>query len=286
MKRGKYISLANDRRIICDLIGIANRMPTAPLQIEIDVTEIKRLRRLIQPRISWQVIMMRAYAQVARDIPQLRQIYVPFPWPRLYEHSENVCLLTISRNHCGRERLFFARFCQPENYRLPQLQQLFDDYRRKPIKEFRQLQHQIRFASMPWLVRKIGWTILTHILPASRARQMGTFGMSLSGFKEVLGTFHLGPCTTTLGFDQLCRKGKAYVTLTFDHRVLDGKPASDALHALANVLKNQVTTELQMIARNNPDTSSGSGEPPLRDSAIEGRKKLDQPSPNSLPLAV
>lgn len=253
-RRGRTIPLSTDRRLVCDVINIANRMPTAPIRCDIDVTEIKHLRRLTGTRISWQVIMMRAFALVSRDVPELRQLYAPLPRPHIYEHHESVCLMTIARKYKGRERLFFARFCQPENYSLIQLQEIFENYRRAPIQNIRQLRHQIRFARMPWLIRKIGWSILTHLWPASRARQMGTFGMSLSSYRDVSGTFHLGPCTATLGYDQLCRKGKAYVTLTFDHRVLDGKPAIDVLNRLALVLKNQVTAEMRMIADHNPDT--------------------------------
>ncbi len=253
MRTGKYIPLPADRRLVCDVIEIARKMPTAPLSCEYDVTEIKRLRRLAPVKLSWQVIMMRAYALASRDIPELRQVYAPLPWPRIYQHSESVCMLTVAREHEGREALFFARFCQPENRSLVQLQESFDHYRRAPLSEIRQLKHQMRFARMPWLIRKLGWTVLTHLMPASRARQMGTFGLSLSSYRNVKGVCHLGPCTTTLGYDQLCRKGKAYATLTFDHRILDGKPAVDVLEHLGNVLKNQVTAEMRMLVKQNPD---------------------------------
>jgi len=258
-RRAFRIPLTNDRRLVCDIIDIARKIPTAPVHCEIDVTELKQLRRQTSEAISWQVIMMRAFALLSREMPKLRQLYAPWPRPHIYQHPESVCLLTVAREHQGQERLFFARFCQPENLSLIQLQAQFDHYRKAPINEIRQLKHQLRFARMPWLIRKIGWTLLTHVMPGSRARQMGTFGMSLSGFRQVRGSYHLSPCTSTLGYDQLCRKGKAYVTLTFDHRILDGKPAVDVLGRLADVLKNQVTAEFRMIATQKPESEKGQG---------------------------
>lgn len=250
-KTGKRIRLSNDRRLVCDIIELARRMPTAPITRTLDVVELSALRRKARPRISWQLIMMRAYALVARDFPQLRQVYAPWPWPHIYEHPESVCMMTVDREIEGEHRLFFARFCQPENYTLVQLQELFDYYRRRPITEIRHLAHQVQFASMPRWVRFFGWRLMTHLMPRSRAKQMGTFGMSLSGFRETKGVFHLGPTTTTLGYDQFCRDGKAFVTLTFDHRILDGKPAIDVLNGFDEVLHGQVKDELRMMIPSN-----------------------------------
>jgi hypothetical protein len=220
-------------------------MPMAPLERTIDVLDVGRLRRRGRPKISWPVIMMRAYGLVARDNPVLRRIYVPLPKQHYYEHPESVCLLTISRQINGHECLLFARFTQPENRSLVQLQQKFDDYRRLPLEQIKQLRHQMRFARMPWFVRKAGWSLMTGWMPRARAKLMGTFGMSLSGLRDTHGSFHLGPCTSILGYDQICSNGSARLTLTFDHRVLDGKPAADVLESLRRVLHTQIRAELQ-----------------------------------------
>lgn len=258
MARGKSVSMTNDRRLVCDVIAIARQMPIAPIERTIELAELVHLKRMARPRISWPVLMMRAYAIVARDNPLLRRVYVGLPRQHYYEHPENVCVLTISREVDGREQLIFARFNQPENYSLAQLQEQFDNYRRLPARQIKHFRHQIRFSKMPWLVRRFGWSLLTRWMPASRAKLMGTFGMSLSGFRNTLGTWHLGPCTTTLGYDQFCIKGNARLTLTFDHRVLDGKPAVDVLESLRAVLQGQMCAELNMMCL----PHSTSGQPP------------------------
>ena len=68
-----------------------------------------------------------------------------FPYPHIYQHHESVCFLTISREAEGKNRLFFARFNQPENRSLAELHTMFDELRTKPIAEIRQLKHQGAF---------------------------------------------------------------------------------------------------------------------------------------------
>jgi hypothetical protein len=247
MARGKTVPMTNDRRLVCDVIDVARKMPIVPVERTMDLSELVRLRRLARPKITWPVIFMRAYAVVARDNPLLRRIYVPLPRQYYYEHPESVCLLTISRKIEGREQLVFARFSQPENCSLAELQARFDDVRRRPLRDLKQMRHQIRFSNMPWLVRKLGWSLMTNWMPASRAKQMGTFGMSPSSIRDTHGTWHLGPCTTILGYEQFINNGLARITLTFDHRVVDGKPAADVLEALRVVLLGQMCDELRMM---------------------------------------
>ncbi len=256
MSRGIHIPMTPERRLVCDLTNLSRRVPLVPIERLIDVREVQQLRKRVRPKISWQVIMMRAYALAAVDFPELRRVYVRWPRAYYYQHPVSVCLLTISRQINGQEQLMFARFPQPENHTLLQLQEMFNDYRRLPIHELKQLQHQRRFSRMPWLVRKTGWHLMTDWMPSCRARQMGTFGMSLSGLRDTLGTFHAGPSTTILGYDQLCRGGQARVTLTFDHRVLDGKPAMDALDLFRKYLQRIVRNELKRLAHP-PEMSPG-----------------------------
>ncbi len=214
-----------------------------------DLSELANWRRKARPYISWAVIKMRAYALVAREHPLLRRLYVPLPTPHYYEHPESIAMLAVNREVNGHSRLLIARFTQPENHSLVQLQSKYDDYRRLPLSELKQLRAQVRFSRMPAPLRKFSWHLMTGWMPRGRARMMGTFGMSPSGTRSIDGTWHLGPTTTTLGYDPYCVDGKARVTLTFDHRVLDGLPAATVLQTLGDVLKTQMRNELVMLAR-------------------------------------
>ena len=78
---------------------------------------------------------------------------------------------------------------------------------------------------------------------------IGTFGMSLSrGMYDTKGVFHLGPTTTVIGYELLPKRGKSRITMTFDHRVLDGAPATDILEEVCRTLRSDIATELESLA--------------------------------------
>lgn len=221
---------------------------------DFDAGLVAKFRRHAVPKISWNVLYMKAYASVCRQNPILRRNYVAFPFRHLYEHDANVCMLTIARVYKGEERLFFARFNAPDLESLEDLQKQFDHYRKAPVEDIKQFRHQMMFAKAPVLVRRAAWWGLFNVWPSKRASHIGTFGMSISGYRGVYGTKHLGPNTTILGIDPFPTKGVSRITLTFDHRVLDGAPAKKALHDLQHILTTAIKVELALLTGFHPKT--------------------------------
>ena len=246
---GKRIALSNGRRLVDDVIRMANKMPLAGISGSFASPEVSLLRRQTRPKISWNVIYMKAYAQLSRENPVLRQAYVGFPYGHLHEHHDPVCMMTVAREHQGEERLFFARFCRPDHFTLPELQEQYDRYRKAPIEEIKQFRHQIRFAKAPGLIRRFAWWALFNVWPEKRASHMGTFGMSISGYNGAYGSKHLGPNTTTLGVDPIPRKGNSRLILTFDHRVMDGTPATRVLLRLQHLINTAICRELREMVQ-------------------------------------
>jgi hypothetical protein len=250
---GKRIGLSNGRRLVDDVIRVAQKMPLASLSCDWDLSHISKLRRMAKPKISWNVLVMKAYAAAASQDRQLLRGYVSFPWGHLYEHHQNVCMMTMSRQYDGEERLLFARFNEPDNLTLVELQQQYDHYRKAPVEEIRQFRHQIAFARCPALLRRFAWWTLFNVWPKKRAFHMGTFGMSISGHRGAWGSKHLGPNTTTIGVDPMPRNGISHALLTFDHRVLDGTPASAVLTRVHHLLTTAIKEELAKMAGVNPE---------------------------------
>ena len=251
---GKRIPLSNGRRLIDDVIHISNKMPMAAFSADWDVAQISKLRRMARPKISWNVLMMKAHAIVCQQRPELRQCYVRFPWAHLYQHHQNVCMMTIGREHQGEERLFFARFNEPDNQTLVELQEQYDKYRKDPIEDIKQFRHQINFARCPQFVRRFGWWVLFNMWPQKRASHMGTFGMSISGYKGARANGHLGFNATILGTDPTPKKGMAHMVLTFDHNILDGAPAIEVFMESRRMLVTAVAKELANMAGVNQNT--------------------------------
>ena len=251
---GRRLSFSNGRRLVDDVIRVSNKMPMAAFSTEWDVAQISKLRRLAKPRISWNVLMMKAHAIVCQKNAMLRRSHVGVPYAHLYEHHQSVCMMTIGRKHNGEERLFFARFNEPDNYTLVELQELYDTYRKAPVEEIKQFRHQITFAKFPAPVRRFAWWALFNLWPQKRASHMGTFGMSISGHRNAWGSFHLGTNTTILGVDPNPRNGVAKVLLTFDHQIIDGVPATETLASGRRMLATAVAKELADMAGVDQDT--------------------------------
>ena len=264
---GKRIALSNGRRLVDDVIRMANQTPLAGLSGDFDFSHLAKYRRLVKPKISWNVLFMKAYAQACRKMPELRQGYTSFPWPHIYQHDDPVCMITIAREYRGEERLFFARFVSPDYTTLQKLQAKYDRFRKAPVESIRQFRHQIKFAKAPSLARRMAWWMLFNVWPEKRATHMGTYGMSISGHNGVYGSMHLGPNTTTLGVDPMPRKGQCRLVLTFDHRVLDGTPATRAFSLMQQMMDRPIHRELAALAGFDYATGLPLESPPKRAAA-------------------
>ena len=223
-------------------------MPRVGLLSDLQIESLAEVRKQIRPKLSWNVILMKAYSQIAVRHPELRQIYVPFPWPHIYQHDRNVCMMTVNRVVAGEQCLFFARFEQPEEKSLIELQRQYDHVREAPIEQLKQFRHQLQFARCPWFLRRLGYWVMRNVWVRKAASHMGTFGITLSSFRDTYGTVHLGPNTTTLGVDPISRGGKSRTLLTFDHRLIDGKPAADLMDELGRQLRGPILAEMQALA--------------------------------------
>ena len=277
MRKSRWKSLSPGRVLVSDFTTFANRLPLIPLLREFDLPELDKLRRKVRPRISWTAMMMKAYATVARHRPELRQIYMSRPYAHIYEHPSSIAQLTITREVEGETQLCFARFCEPDNCSLIYLQRRYEFFRRAPIEDIKQFRHQIRFASLPSLIRKPLWRLLTNWWGSRRAVNIGTFGMSLSqGMYETKGTFHLGPMTTIIGYELLPKQGKSRITMTFDHRVLDGAVATDILEEVCQTLRSNIATELKKLALRPNNASPQSMQ--KNQNGISGKRDSCQPN--------
>ena len=254
--------LSPNRGLVCDIVHLAIKTPRVGLISDLQVEALAEVRKHGRPKLAWNVIFMKAYAQLAARRPELRQIYVPFPWPHIYQHDRNVCMMTVNRQLGDEQCLFFARFESPEHKSLVELQQQYDYVREAPVREIKQFRHQLNFARCPWFLRRLGYWVMRNLWVRKAASHMGTFGMTLSSFRDTYGTVHLGPNTTTLGVDVISRGGKSRTLLTFDHRLMDGKPAADLMDELGRELRGPILAEMRSLL-------AGAGQaPPVGDRSV------------------
>ena len=107
------------------------------------------------PRISWVALFVKAYGLLAADIVELRQSYMCWPWPHIFQHEHSVAMVAVNRSTPTGDRLFWGRFTAPEKQTLIEIQTQLDDYKHGQIeKTFRR---QMRVSKFPTPLRRLAW---------------------------------------------------------------------------------------------------------------------------------
>src|ERR1700675_4641404 len=108
-KVGRYLPLSLPRRFVCDLLHVAQKVPTVPVQRRMNIAPLMAARRQAFPRPSWCSLFTKAYAMAAADRPELRRAYLSIPWPHLYEHPSNIASVAIERRWQDEDAVFFVQ---------------------------------------------------------------------------------------------------------------------------------------------------------------------------------
>jgi hypothetical protein len=242
--RGRPIPLSGPRRFVGDLMHLARRIPTVPVQRRMRLAGVAAARAAVPERPGWPAVFLKAYARVADEVPDLRRAYLALPWPRLYEYPASVASIAVEREHGGERGVFFGRIRDPGRLPLPEIHARVRRLAGAPldsVPEFRQL---LAFARLPRPVRRfLLWLGLN--LPRTRPGRFGTFALSVYSALGAESLHPISPLTTTLTYGVIEPDGTVMVRLTYDHRVFDGATAARALDRLEAVLTGPILVELR-----------------------------------------
>jgi len=244
------MSIPHHRRLIVDLMKYQREIPSVPHDLLVDVGFVNDRRRLLAARISWPAIMIRAFALVAGKFPQLRQTFLRGPVPRIYEHPCSVAMLSLAREYRGDKWLFFARIRQPEVESLAEIQRRIDRFATGPVE--RVFRDQLRVVAMPWPLRAVLWHWRLYFSGSTRVRRLGTFGLTTLARKGVSITHPVAPIPYVLSYGPFDEEQRMRISVTYDHRLVDGSTIADVLNALDGVLSHQILDEMKALP-----TSSG-----------------------------
>lgn len=246
-KRGQYKKLSLARRMIGDFLRMSQRIPLAHGERRIVLTELRRAVAACRPRPNWLPIFFKAFATVAATRPALRQTYISYPWPRLYEYSKNIGAVVISRQIEGDEGLVNLLISNPEAKSIVELEKEIKEARLKPIQEVESFRRQIRLAKLPWPVRKLAY-MMGEWSGKHRIRAMGTFGMSCTASMGLSNISTWFPWTTMIHYTPFEDDDSMMLRLGIDHRVFDGLEAAYALREMEQVLNTSILEEVKSMA--------------------------------------
>jgi hypothetical protein len=239
---GKIARVGASRSIVLDVIHCARKVPSFPVERRFSLEGLDELRRDVDPRISWSALFSRAYGLASREHSLLRQMYIAWPWARIYQSPECVISIAVNRQMPTGERLFFGRLRDPDRRSLAEIQGELNRFQTgDPAKIFRS---QWRGARMPVWVRRLAWWWRMDVDYRQRARRVGTASMSVLAGQGVTNRLHPCMMTSSLSYGPMEDDGRCLVTLQCDHRVIDGAAAARALNSIGELLQNQVKDEL------------------------------------------
>lgn len=257
-QRGRTLPLSVQRRIVCDLLHFAKKIPTVPVQKTIDVSQLMKLRGLAKLRIGWCTLFTKAYALASESMPELRRAYIEYPWPRLYEHPFSAVSVAIERKYQGEDGVFFAHVSQPEKMSLVELEAAIQRYKDEPVDQvFAFLLGAYRF---PRFLRRMMMWYLLNLRGDRKAVYLGTFGVTVYSSLGAESLHPLSPVTTTMNYGVIGKDGQVPVRVVYDHRVMDGATIARALNRLEVVLNTVIARELEELISKESGDRSGKSE--------------------------
>ena len=212
----------------------------------IQVARVAEVRRRHQPLISWSAILLKAIALVAKEWPDLRRAYMPFPWAHLYEHPHNVATVVLEREWRNAPAVFFDQIQQPEKKSLREIDYELRGMKRAKIEALGGYRRIIRITRYPLLLRRLLWRIGLQGSGRLRAKYFGTFAINSMVSRRVLTTQSTTPITLSVFYGPIHRNGEMPLQVFFDHRVIDGSSVNRIALGIQAVLNREIVAELNM----------------------------------------
>jgi hypothetical protein len=241
---GRKLGLSLPRRWVCELMRISRGVPLITIERRMNLKPLVDARNGLPSAPSIAAIFTKAYAMVAGQHAELRRAYMSWPWPHLFEAEQSFASMTIARAYHGEEAVFFGTIKQPDRQPLPEIHRAIQDYKDAPIETIRGYQRLLKYAAYPQPFRRFIWWFGYHRSGAARARNFGTFAVTVTaGLGATLENI-ISPLTTTLTYGPIADDGTVSVRLIFDHRVLDGAAAARVLKDLETMLTEDLVHEV------------------------------------------
>ena len=210
-----------------------------------ELASVDKLRKQSCIRISWAILFIKAFCIVARERPVFRQLYFPFPVAQIYQHSHSVAMMAIHREFQNESWLFWGRFIAPEGASLEQLQAILTRYQEQPVERvFRQ---QLQLSGLPTPIRRMFWWWNLNVSGKKRARRTGTCFLSTLAAQGAEIQSPPAFLTSNFTYGPMDERGRSRVTVSYDHRLTDGREVAFAMRDLETVLHGQLSDELRSL---------------------------------------
>jgi hypothetical protein len=248
-RKGHTLPVSIPRRLVCDLLQCAQRIPSIPVMRRMNVAALVAARELCPERPSWVAVFTKAYARVAADRPELRRCFINYPWPKLYEHPGNLASIAMERDYQGESATFFIHLKKPEQLGLLQIDRYLKECKEAPVERVGPFRKALWVSRLPRPIRRFLWWWVMNWTGFKRARRLGTFGVTVYSGLGARSLHPISPLTTAMSYGVIDERGDVEVLLVYDHRVMDGAFVARALGEMDRVLQDEILTELQSLGQ-------------------------------------
>lgn len=247
MAKGRSLKLSENRRLVLDVCALSRDVPLFPAERTMTLAPVAAARSSAASRVSWTALMAKALGIAAVEHPHMRQAYMPWPWPRLYEHSFSTASIAVHRDVDGEDRLCWAKVSRVEEQPLTEIQHQLDLFKNESVETA--FSKQVRLSRLPRPLRRLAWRFALHFSGRERAKSIGTFTLSSMAGLGVYNRMHPTVLTSSLSYGPVEDDGTCLVTLICDHRVIDGYRAALILHQLEAALNGEILEELKTLRK-------------------------------------
>jgi hypothetical protein len=233
------------RRLTIDLLHYHAKVPTCAHDRWCDFRPVTEARHECPVRISLSMIFVKAFGLVATRYPALRQMYLPWPWPHIYQHPSSVAMLATHRDFRGEPWLFWSRFKRPEAQSLVELQAALERYQTAPVEEV--FPWQLQLSALPTPIRRLLWSWTFYVGGPARVRRAGTFFVTTIAGRGAEIQHPPAFLTANATYGPIDERGRSRVTIAYDHRLMDGRLVADVLSEIDAALAGPLIDELRSI---------------------------------------
>jgi hypothetical protein len=246
-KTGRSFRISPFRRLVTDLMHFSAQVPRVTVDRRMDLGRLLLARQACTPRPSWCAVFTKAFAIVAKQRPELRQSYMSLPWARIYEHPRNIATLNVDRVYGNERIVIYVHVRSPENRSLTELDGLVRYHKDEPLENISSFARSLKLARLPFPLRRLVWWLGLNLFGRRRSHNFGTFGLTSTACYGA-GILTLVPLlTSTIHYGLFDSDGSLDMRLSFDHRVLDGATAAQALLDMEDVLLNEMLDEVRSL---------------------------------------
>ena len=243
MSLGRNFSISYFRRLVIDLMHFSSSVPSVTVERRLDLSRLIEARRVCVPSPSWSSIFTKAYAVVAARTPMLRSSYMKFPWQHFYEHGQNIATLSVDRLIDNERVVLYAHIFAPETRSLGEIDAIIHRHQEEPVNSIPSFCRAWWMSRVPWPFRRPLWWLALNAIGSIRCHNFGTFGITSVCALGSSITRMVPLLTTTVHYGMFDAEGQVALRLSFDHRVIDGCTAANALAEMEEVLLGQILHE-------------------------------------------